>query len=458
MRRLTILLLFLLPVGLAPLRADDGTGGSSIEESDPGKAPPEEGKDPGKVNAPESAKKPSESGDDADAPVVGGNLQARINKAIELGVKWLKSAQGKDGSWGPCKANRIYGSTETGDFTRDPTGPTSFSVFTLSKCGVPSSDPVVRKGFTWVKEQTRLAWDQSGNEAHAKTSTYESASILMMLEAMYDRSAKLTGKHTKRLLTDNPRSPPDRSRIPKDDWKWMHERVIWLTTGIRAGGNKGRTIKGCQNPNGGWRYGQGNGDQDLSATQFVILGLRAASQAGYPFDESGNPDWRNATVWDQALNYVKSMQNGDGSFSYQAGQQFSAGMSAAGLACLIICKEQLELIARPIPSWVDGAIEKGFKFLDSVFEVGVNQGLHEGVPYIYYYLYGIERLGDLTGRKEFNSKDWYVRGAEYLLAQQEADGKWTDQTCMIPRDVLGTCFALLFLKRATPPTVTITTD
>jgi hypothetical protein len=26
---------------------------------------------------------------------------------------------------------------------------------------------------------------------------------------------------------------------------------------------------------------------------------------------------------------------------------------------------------------------------------------------------------------------------------------------MRPRDVLGTCFALLFLKKATPPTVTI---
>ena len=63
-------------------------------------------------------------------------------------------------------------------------------------------------------------------------------------------------------------------------------------------------------------------------------------------------------------------------------------------------------------------------------------------------------VGDLTGRKEFAGKDWYVRGARHLIGAQQADGKWVDQTAFPPRDILGTCYALLFLKRATPPTVT----
>ena len=71
--------------------------------------------------------------------------------------------------------------------------------------------------------------------------------------------------------------PPARSKIPKKMWQWMHERVVWLTVGIRGK----RTIKGCQNPNGGWRYGQAGGGEDLSSTQFVLLALRAASQAGW---------------------------------------------------------------------------------------------------------------------------------------------------------------------------------
>jgi hypothetical protein len=67
-------------------------------------------------------------------------------------------------------------------------------------------------------------------------------------------------------------------------------------------------------------------------------------------------------------------------------------------------------------------------------------------------------VGDLTGRKEFNGKDWYVRGAIFLLERQDEDGKWVDATGFRPHDVLGTCFALLFLKRATPPVVTYSGD
>jgi len=44
--------------------------------------------------------------------------------------------------------------------------------------------------------------------------------------------------------------------------------------------------------------------------------------------------------------------------------------------------------------------------------------------------------------------------AECPDERQDGDGKWSDATGYPPTDVLGTCFALLFLKRATPPVVT----
>ena len=44
---------------------------------------------------------------------------------------------------------------------------------------------------------------------------------------------------------------------------------------------------------GGWRYGQANGDADLSATQFVLLAMRAASQAGYPLEKRAR-SWTGA--------------------------------------------------------------------------------------------------------------------------------------------------------------------
>ena len=37
-------------------------------------------------------------------------------------------------------------------------------------------------------------------------------------------------------------------------------------------------------------------------------------------------------------------------------------------------------------------------------------------------------------------------------------GGWTDRSCMDPEDTLGTCFALLFLKKATLPAVTLSED
>ena len=71
------------------------------------------------------------------------------------------------------------------------------------------------------------------------------------------------------------------------------------------------------------------------------------------------------------------------------------------------------------------------------------------------HLYGIERVGALSGRHEIGGKAWYPRGAEWLVEQQKDSGAWEDETCMRPREVLGTCFALLFLKKATPPAVTV---
>jgi hypothetical protein len=447
MRRTLALLLLAALVGPAA-----GDGESSLESA-------EEQEDPSKVNAPDSAKnKPARSDVDEGAPVVERSLQQRINEAIRRGVEWLKKKQAQDGSWGPCHANARYGG-ERVESDCYYSGPTSFAVYTLAKCGVTPKDPVIRKGMLWLSNRYRETqiWSESGKPRPKEPegrdmTTYEVASLIMMLEAVHEGSAKLTGKHDKRrLFTDNPFQAPERSRFPKDDWKWMHRGIVYLTEGKRAG-DKGTSFAGCQNPTGGWRYGQANNDQDMSATQFVVLGLRAASHAGYPV---------KGDVWTKALHFVRSMQNPDGSTPYQKGQAPSTGMSAAAVATAVICKEQLELLRDPkypVPAWTDEIIRRGLDYVDKLFDPAQNQGFHDGGSYLYYYLYTIERIGDLTGRKSFNGKDWYVRGAEFLLANQGADGAWVDSTCMKPEDTLGTCFALLFLKRATVPVITSSVD
>jgi len=482
---LRYLLLALFALALSPVAAQEGGDDDGGIEVSPGDGESKEPQDDGGYDEEETRRKNvglagggAGDDDDANAPKVKADLQTRINEAIKSGVEWLKDAQDKEGSWGPVRANTKYDDPSAhGDYVRDELGPTAWAVYTLAKCGVKKTDPAILKGMRWIEKNTEFVFDVMGGEAAEKDAasnqqknvgrtrpraltTYECAAIVMMIEAVYEGSAKLTGRHRKRrLYSDNPLSPPTGSKIPDKVWRRMHERLVALTVGRSGGGGRrgkgAPRIPGMQNiagggkNQGGWRYGQGQGDADLSATQFVLLALRAASQAGYPVEKV------SPRTWELAAQYVKNCQNGDGGFGYQVGSGSSGSMTACGVGCLLICKEQMELSEeRKPPSWIDDSIKRGMAWLDSNFNAESNPG-QTGLNELFYYLYGIERVGDLSGRKEFNAKDWYVRGAMLLVERQDEDGKWVDASGFPPHDVLGTCFALLFLKRATPPVVTL---
>jgi hypothetical protein len=49
--------------------------------------------------------------------------------------------------------------------------------------------------------------------------------------------------------------------------------------------------------------------------------------------------------------------------------------------------------------------------------------------------------------------EWYPEGAEFLLAKQRAGGTWSGDSLMslLPDAGPDTCFAILFLRRATKP-------
>ncbi len=135
-----------------------------------------------------------------------------------------------------------------------------------------------------------------------------------------------------------------------------------------------------------------------------------------------------------------------------APQRPTLSMTTAGLAMLVIAKSVLE----------------GDRVYDKLYARRVNQAIRDAAAWIahnfsvvarhqYYYLYGLERAGILSGCHYFGEVDWYVEAGNWILDQQRPDGSWVDGrgagAAGAPIDITTTCFALLFLKRATVPLI-----
>lgn len=138
-------------------------------------------------------------------------------------------------------------------------------------------------------------------------------------------------------------------------------------------------------------------------------------------------------------------------------QRSTGSMTSSGVAALCIAKSELEAHKR---SWsrrreaVNTAIRDGCAWLAKYWNPKANPvslGKTRTVGWKYYYLYSCERAGVLAGTYRFGPRDWWEEGAAHLLTQQRAEGSWPD-TKGVSR-LSRTCFALLFLKRATIPLV-----
>ncbi|MCE9583126.1 MAG: hypothetical protein K8T20_11600, partial [Planctomycetes bacterium] len=126
-------------------------------------------------------------------------------------------------------------------------------------------------------------------------------------------------------------------------------------------------------------------------------------------------------------------------------------MTASGVCSLIIIKSQLKgnaLFNKDLQARVEKGIFDGLAWLDANWTVDSNPGGHRSH---YYYLYGLERVGVLGSIEQIGGHAWYVCGAQHLVDHQKPDGHWNSGTELEPAEVLDSCFALLFLKKATMP-------
>ncbi len=174
---------------------------------------------------------------------------------------------------------------------------------------------------------------------------------------------------------------------------------------------------------------------DNSNTQFALLGLYAARLANVQAPTE---------TWHRSRDHFLGTQGASGGWGYSGDDDGSSygSMTCAGVAALEICARATKRESR-----IDKSIERGLAWLARRFSVKKHPGRETagGGPqdtWYFYYLYSLERAGVLCDVRRFSGRDWYREGAEVLLSLQTEGGSWGG-------GAPDTCFAVLFLKRAT---------
>lgn len=210
--------------------------------------------------------------------------------------------------------------------------------------------------------------------------------------------------------------------------------------------------------NGGWDYGDGAaGAGDPSNSQFALLALHEAQRAGVKLSDESK--WKVA--FGRAKGYWEGLQNRDGSFNYVSGRPPSGSMTCAGIASLVIVGSQLDELESSGDNGIEccgpgqkdqARIEQALKWMGDNFSIHTNPG--DRASYHFYYIYALERVGRLTGRRFIGNCDWYREGVEKLVGlQDKTQGKIVSTSQFQGNEYSETAFALLFLSKGKRQTV-----
>lgn len=197
-----------------------------------------------------------------------------------------------------------------------------------------------------------------------------------------------------------------------------------------------------------WTYGPVRGDRiNHSASLYGTLGLWEYMKRG-----GRTPP----KLWQDAVTHYLEFQSKDGGWAYdREGDKPGAprgSMTAAGLTVLYVATEQLYPNG-DIPPPIRDAMTRAHQWLDRHFTVDKNpQPGHERGegPYLFNYLYTVERVAMVSGLKTIGGKDWYALGAERILRAEAGRGRISPDGGHIS-DITNTSFGLMFLARGRVP-------
>ena len=326
---------------------------------------------------------------------------AAVRQAIDKGVSFLRNTQMKNGQWN--EMNLYEG------------GVTALVALSLLNCGVPTTDPDLARALKLLETQGR------------DRMTVYVASLRLMAFTAADPQLKRYG------------------RLVQEDAEYL------LKLQVKGGPYVG-----------GWSYGITMVDEligqtaDSSNSQFALLGLHEAARVGFQVPRD---------VWIRARQYWQNSHDaGRGWFAYSPRKDRPNGsMTCAGISSLVICDENLADPDRYLkggrvnccqPPGDQRLIQNGIRWLADNFTVTSNPSPDPiGREGKYYYLYGMERAGRMSGQRFIGPFDWYREGAAHLVKDQGFDGSWQrDDRFGMSRDI-NTAFALLFLSKGKRPIV-----
>jgi hypothetical protein len=286
------------------------------------------------------------------------------------------------------RIQRLDGTWSAHEHGNYQSGPTALALLTLLKCGAPETHPAVRRALAYL-------------EAHPPHKTYSLGCYLMALHALKD---------------------PPREAL---------ERCVELLLEAQPGSQY-------------IAYPEGGGD--LSCQQYAALGYKVALERGIKIP---------LEVFERLTKHLVRSQYEHGGFGYTPMDTPTGSMTAAGAACLLICKQAFEASGRG-KTWlpqIDDGVKRAERWIAANWagpgnpRPGRDPGEADG--WQYYYLYGLERFGAFASLETFGKYPWYTIGAEWLLEKQEGNGRWPAPWDR--QDEFDTCFALLFLRRASAP-------
>ncbi|GIW80460.1 MAG: hypothetical protein KatS3mg105_2267 [Gemmatales bacterium] len=299
-------------------------------------------------------------------------LVEQVKQAIDRGVQYLRDQEDNRGHW---ELDAIS--------ARHPGGETALALLALLNCGVKPDEPIIQRGLKYLR----------GVEPR---STY-----VVGLQTMVYAAAGLE---------------VDRERIQKN--------VDWLLA-ARLGDDSG------------WTYGKGRAiGYDSSNTQYALLGLHAAHEAGAKIDNQ---------VWDSIRKFYIDKQRMNGAWGYRFTDPGTLPMTIAGLCGLYITG--LDLSSRQgCGQYAEtAALDQAHRWIAEHFQIDYRAAR-------YYNLYGIERAGRLSGRRFLGEHDWYREGCEQLVRWQNKEtGAWDSRGIHDQWRIVNTSFALLFLAKGRTP-------